>query len=104
MENLPQDYINFIAKGIAHNLGVKEMPIKENYTEEDLMFIFDCKSKDDLYRKIQEIEEKTIQALGLEVKDSYTTEELADKLNFAPGMLESMGSAFESFPEHDGKK
>ena len=104
MEKLPQDYINFIAKGIAHNLGVKEMPIKENYTEQDLMFIFNCKSEDELHKKIQEIEDKTIQALGLPIKDSYTTKELADKLNFAPGMLESMGNAFENFPEHNTKK
>ncbi len=100
MEKLPQDYINFIAKGIAHNLGVREMPIKENYTEEDLMFIFDCKTSDDLHKKIQDIEERTVQALGLKVKDSYTTEELAEKLNFAPGMLESMGNAFETFPNY----
>lgn len=101
MSKLPQDYINFIAKGIVHNLGLEGIPVKDNYTEEDLMFIFDVKSKDELYNKINQIEENTIAALGLPVKDSYTTEELAEKLNFAPGMLEGMSGAFESFPEHD---
>lgn len=99
MDKLPQDYINFIAKGIVHNLGVKELPVKDNYTEEDLIFIFNCKDKEDLYNKIEQIEEKTMQALGLPVKESYSTEELADKLNFAPGMLESMGAAMNTFPE-----
>ncbi|MFN8577733.1 MAG: hypothetical protein U0354_12825 [Candidatus Sericytochromatia bacterium] len=101
MNKLPQDYINFIAKGIVHNLGVQDIPIKDNYSEEDLMFIFQCKTSEELYNKISEIEEKTLQALGLPVKDSYSTEELAAKLNFAPGMLESMNTAFESFPEHN---
>ena len=63
MEKLPQDYINFIAKGIAHNLGVREMPIKENYTEEDLMFIFNCESQEELRNKIQEIEDKKLRLL-----------------------------------------
>lgn len=100
MNKLPQDYINFIAKGIVHNLGVQDIPIKDNYSEEDLMFIFQCKNSEELYNKISEIEEKTLQALGLPVKDSYSTDELAETLNFAPGMLESMNTAFESFPEH----
>lgn len=104
MSKLPQDYINFIAKGIVHNLGVREMPVKDDYTEDDLMFIFNCKSKEELYQKIQDIEEQTVQALGLPVKDSYSTEELAEKLNFAPGMLESMGDAFNNFPEHNTEK
>jgi hypothetical protein len=104
MDKLPQDYINFIAKGIVHKLGIKEIPVKDNYTEDDLMFIFNCQTKDELYNKIQDIEEKTVQALGLPVKESYSTEELAEKLNFAPGMLESMNNAFNSFPEHDIKK
>lgn len=101
MSKLPQDYINFIAKGIVHNLGLEGIPIKDNYTEDDLMMIFDCKSLDELYNKINQIEENTVSALGLPIKDSYTTEELAEQLNFAPGMLESMNSAFDTFPEHD---
>ena len=101
MEKLPQDYIDFIAKGIVHNLGMEGIPIKDSYTEEDLMFIFNCKTKEELYNKINQIEESTVSALGLPIKDSYTTEELEKQLNFAPGMLESMGSAFDSFPEHE---
>lgn len=107
MSKLPQDYINFIAKGIVHNLGMEDIPVKDNYTEEDLMFIFNCKTKEELYNKIQEVEDKTLQSLGLPLKESYSTEELADKLNFAPGMLETMNNAFNNFPEHDitkGKK
>ena len=103
MSKLPQDYIDFIAKGIVHTLGLEGIPIKDSYTEDDLMMIFDCKTKDELYNKINQIEESTVAALGLPIKDSYTTEELAAQLNFAPGMLESMNSAFENFPEHDKK-
>jgi hypothetical protein len=98
MSKLPQDYINFIAKGIVHNLGAEGIPVKDNYTEEDLMMIFECKTQDELHKKINQIEESTVAALGLPVKDSYTIEELEAHLNVAPGMLSSMEKAFENFP------
>lgn len=104
MSQLPQDYINFIAKGIVHNLRMEGVPVKENYTEDDLMDMFGCKTKEELHQKINQIEESTVAALGLPVKESYTTEELENTLNFAPGMLKDMGGAFESFPEHNIEK
>jgi hypothetical protein len=99
MSKLPQDYINFIAKGIVHNLGFKDVPLKDDYSEEDLMNIFECKTKEDLYKKINSIEESTVAALGLPVKESYSVEELEQHLNFAPGMLQSMHGAFDNFPD-----
>lgn len=100
MNKLPQEYINFIAKGIVYNLKLEGIPEKENYTEEDLIDIFQCKDKEELYLKIEEIESKTIQALGLEDKESYTQEEIEEKLNLAPGMIGSMENALEEYPEH----
>lgn len=102
MSKLPQDYINFIAKGIVYNLGVEGIPIKDDYSEEDLMSIFECKSKDDLYAKINQIEESTVTALGLPVKDSYTIEELSTHLNINLTGLEGM-NVFDNFPIHDIK-
>lgn len=99
MSKLPQDYINFIAKGIVHNLKAGEIPIKDNYDEQDLMFIFDCKTPEELYQKINDIEEKTITALGLPVKDSYTFEELETALNLASEKLASMENVLNDFPE-----
>lgn len=99
MSKLPADYINFIAKGIVHNLKAEGVPVKDNYTEEDLMLIFECKTPEDLYKKITEIEENTIRALGLPVKESYTAEEIEKHLNLAPGMVNSMGTAFDEFPK-----
>jgi len=104
MSKLPQDYINFIAKGIVHNLGAQGIPIKDEYTEEDLMLIFDCKTPEELYEKINKIEESTISAIGLPVKDSYSVEELSEHLHIDLTGLESMGSVFETFPEHDVPK
>jgi hypothetical protein len=103
MSKLPQDYINFIAKGIVHNLGAEDLPIKDDYTEEDLMMIFECKTLDALYQKINQIEESTVAALGLPIKDSYTIEELSEHLQIDLSGLESM-NVFDSFPEHDVKK
>lgn len=100
MSKLPQEYINFIAKGIVYNLKLEGIPEKENYTEEDLIDIFQCKDKESLYLKIEEIESKTIQALGLADKEFYTQEELEDKLNLAPGMIHSMENALDEYPEH----
>lgn len=103
MTKLPQDYINFIAKGIVQNLGVEDIPIKDDYSEEDLMFIFECKSKEDLYAKINQIEESTVTAIGLPVKDSYTIAELSSYLKIDLTGLESM-DIFENFPENEIKK
>lgn len=99
MPKLPQDYIDFIAKGIVYNLGLEGIELKESYSEEDLLLIFNCKTKEDLYVIIDDIEKKTIESLGLPVKDSYTTEELEEHLNLAPGMVKDLGTAFEKFPE-----
>lgn len=101
MSKLPQDYINFIAKGIAHNLKAEGVPVKDNYTEKDLMDIFQCKTTEDLYSKIEEIEISSIKALGLPVKDSYSFEEIEEKLNLSTGMIGAMGSSLESFPKTD---
>lgn len=101
MSKLPQDYINFIAKGIAHNLKAEGIPLKDNYTEEDLMDIFQCKTLQSLYEKIEEIEVSSIKALGLPVKDSYSFEEIEEKLNLSTGMISAMGSSVESFPKTD---
>jgi hypothetical protein len=98
MSRLPQDYIDFIAKGIAINLKAEGVPIKDSYTEEDLMEIFCCKNLEELYKKIEEIEINSIKALGLPIKESYTLEEIETKLNLAPGMIDSMGNSFEGFP------
>lgn len=100
MTKLPQEYINFIAKGIVYNLKLEGIPEKENYTEEDLMNIFQCNTKDELYSKIDEIESKTIQALGLPDKEFYTQKEIEDNLNLAPGMINSMNGVLEQYPEH----
>jgi len=99
MSKLPQDYINFIAKGIVHNLKLEGLELKENYSEEDLMNIFECKSLDELYNKINKIEEETVKALGLPVKENYSIDELEEALNIKRGELELMKSSFENFPK-----
>ncbi len=99
MPKLPQDYINFIVKGIVHNFGFQGIPLKDDYSEEDLMGIFECNTTEELHKKINDIEESTVAALGLPIRDSYSVEELEEHLNFAPGMLQNMQGAFENFPD-----
>lgn len=98
MSRLPQDYIDFIAKGIALNLKAEGVEVKENYTEEDLMHIFQCDSLDALYKKIEQIEISSIQALGLPIKDSYSFQEIEDQLNLPKGMIASMDKSLDEFP------
>jgi len=99
MGKLPQDYINFIAKGIVNNLKLQGIEIKENYSEEDLMNIFDCKTLDELYSKINKIEEDTIKALGLPVKEYYSIEEIENALNIKKGELDKIKFSFSDFPK-----
>ncbi|GIW23206.1 MAG: hypothetical protein KatS3mg068_2213 [Candidatus Sericytochromatia bacterium] len=99
MGKLPQDYINFIAKGIVHNLKLEGLELKENYSEEDLINIFECKSLDELYKKINEIEEETLKALGLPIKEYYSLDELEQALNIKRGQLELIKSSFDNFPK-----
>lgn len=99
MNKLPQDYINFIARGIVSHLGLEGMELKEEYTEEDLMCIFECKTNEELYKKIEKIEEDSMIALGLPIKDSYSLEEIEKALNLKEGELQNLKSSFESFPK-----
>lgn len=99
MGKLPQDYINFIAKGIVHNLRLEGIELKDNYSEDDLMNIFECKNLDELYSKIEKIEEDTVKALGLPVKEYYSTDEIEKALNMRQGELDQMKSSFDNFPK-----
>jgi hypothetical protein len=99
MGKLPQDYINFIAKGIVQNLKLEGIELKDNYSEDDLMNIFECKNLDELYSKIEKIEEDTLKALGLPFKEYYSIDEIEKALNMRQGELAQMKSSFNDFPK-----
>jgi len=99
MSIFPPEYIDFIAKGIVDNLRPEGIEKKEHYTEADLLVIFDCKTNSELYAKLNEIEEKTVQALGLPVKESYSVNELSEHLNLSSEMISEMNDILEKYPD-----